>query len=229
MRSKRLLYLVSVISMMIASINAYAENTDLRFGVLGGFTSSSTNVKEFNPSSVNLYHAGVSLNIPIAAGFAIQPSLLYQVKGAALDKMQESGLEASVATLETKVGYVELPVQLQWGPDLLAFRPYVFAEPFVGVGINTDNTVKTVGLAIENSKEFKDSSLRRLEYGFGIGGGIEFWRLQLSAKYFWNFGSLYQEGASAEDTMNTVAATVKKAFKDNKNFNGFSVSLAIFF
>ncbi len=83
----------------------------VRFGLLGGFTSSSTNVEKMDLSSVSLYHAGVALHVPVGPTFAVQFQLQYQVKGATLDKMDTS--PASLQSLETKVGYLELPVQLQ--------------------------------------------------------------------------------------------------------------------
>lgn len=221
------LFLFAVALLAAAGITANAQGA--RFGIQGGFTSSNSNVKEFKTSSVSLYQAGVAVNIPIVAGFAIQPALVYQMKGATLDKAIDAGIMPSLQSLETKVGFLELPVQIQWGPDMLAFRPYVFAEPFVGIGVNTDNTATTLEAVKTNFKDFSNSAVKRLEYGLGVGAGIEVWKIQVSARYFWNFGSLYQEGDAVKDTANTVAQTVKAAFKENKNFSGITASLVFFF
>lgn len=223
---KRFFLFVAVLA-TFTGISANAQTA--RFGVFAGFTSSNSSVKNFDSKSVSLYQAGVACNIPIAVGFAVQPALVYQVKGASLDKMAETGFEASLQSLKTEVGFLELPVQIQWGPDLLAFRPYVFAEPFIGIGVNTKNTSTTIESIKENVNDFSKSALNRLEYGLGVGAGLEVWKVQLSVRYFWNFGTLYKEGDSASDTANTVAQTVKAAFKDNKNFNGITASLAFFF
>lgn len=210
------LFLAAVIAaaMMVSGSGASAQ---VRFGVLGGFTSSETQVKDFRTSSVSLYHAGVAVKIPLVFGFAVQPQLMYQAKGTTLDVVKTGGLQ-----FDTKVGYLEMPVQVQWGPDLLLFRPYVFGEPFVGYGINmasklNDNTLST---------DFEDSFINRLEYGFGLGAGIEIWRLQLSAKYFWNFGPLTEEG---KNLFGTFEDKVSESVTDGRSFNGISVSLALFF
>ena len=105
----------------------------VRFGLLGGFTSSSTNVEKMDLSSVSLYHAGVALHVPVGPTFAVQFQLQYQVKGATLDKMDTS--PASLQSLETKVGYLELPVQLQLRIPLPVVRPYLFGEPFLGYAL----------------------------------------------------------------------------------------------
>ncbi len=56
----------------------------------------------------------------------------------------------------------------------------------------------------------------------GIGAGLEIWKLQFSAKYFWNFGGIYQSDIA--NTANTI-----KGLKDSNNFNGVAFSLAILF
>ena len=185
-------FFLSVIA--IVAVTSMTANAQIvRFGVQGGFTSSNSTVKNFDTKSVSLYQLGMALNFPIAAGFAIQPALVYQMKGTSLDKAIDAGIISSFQSLETKVGFLELPVQIQWGPDLVAFRPYVFAEPFIG-----------------------------------IGAGLEFWKIQVSARYFWNFGSLYN-GDSSFDNSNMVANVVKTAFKENKNFSGVTASVVLFF
>ena len=220
-------FFLSVIA--IVAVTSMTANAQIvRFGVQGGFTSSNSTVKNFDTKSVSLYQLGMALNFPIAAGFAIQPALVYQMKGTSLDKAIDAGFISSFRSLETKVGFLELPVQIQWGPDLVAFRPYVFAEPFIGIGINTENTVTTINSIRTNTKDVAKSAQKRLEYGLGIGAGLEFWKIQVSARYFWNFGSLYN-GDSSFDNSNMVANVVKTAFKENKNFSGVTASVVLFF
>ena len=214
-------------SAAVCGQNAAAQMSgSVRFGITGGLNSSAAKASDFDVKSVSQYHAGVFAQIPVAAGFAVQPAITYSVKGATLGSMLESPIDEDIKSLDTKVGYIEVPIQIQWGPDLLAFRPYVFAEPFIGYGLNTENESLRFNGTKESIKEFADSTLQRLEYGLGVGGGLEFWRFQLSAKYFWNFGQLYN-GEDAPKA-NDIAATVKEAFSGNRNFNGIVVSLSIF-
>ena len=55
-----------------------------------------------------------------------------------------------------------------------------------------------------------------------LGAGLDISHFQLSAKYFCNFGNIYKGDIS--ETVNTI-----KNLKDGNNFNGFAVSVAIFF
>ena len=108
------------------------------FGIIGGLTSSKSHVKDVDASSLSLYHVGITAQLPLFSGLAIQPSLLYQVKGTSVDNIDD----AQWNDFQTKVGYLELPVQIQWGPDLGFLRPYAFAEPFVGYRLGSSNVWK---------------------------------------------------------------------------------------
>ncbi len=217
----------SLIVAVLAAALAFCTNASAQryssahVGVMGGFTSSSTSIKTMESESVSLYHIGVTAEIPLFAGFAIQPAVLYQVKGMSANDWAKSNLSDAVGSFETKVGYLEVPVQIQWGPDLLAFRPYVFAEPFVGYRLGQ----RTEGEVADNLKD----SLKKVEYGLGVGAGIDVWKLQLSVKYFWNFGDIYDKDGNVGAIGETVSDKVKDAVNNGNNFNGIMASVAFFF
>ena len=219
---KKLVFAAAIVAATVFCTDASAQRyNSARVGLMGGFTSSSTSIKNMDSKSVSLYHIGVTAEIPLFGGFAIQPALLYQVKGMSADKFNSSSFSESLGSFETKVGYLEVPVQVQWGLDLLAFRPYVFAEPFVGfrVGQNTKGEV---------AGKLKDD-LKKVEYGLGLGAGVDVWRLQLSVKYFWNFGKIYDKDGNVGPIGDTVKDAVKDAVNNGNNFNGVMVSAAFFF
>ena len=206
---KRFLF-AAMAAALAFSVNVQAQHyNNSRAGIVGGVTSASSKLKDVDTKSISLYHAGLAAEMPLGGGFAIQPELLYQVKGLSLDKWGDATGGEITKSLETKVGYIEVPVQLQWGPDLVAFRPYGFVEPFIGYQITgkKDDEIKTV-----------DQELCKVEYGVSLGVGIDISHIQISAKYFWNFGNVYKGDVHQ-------AAT---AIKD-LSFNGFAISAAIFF
>lgn len=204
---------VAAVAVMVSGLNAGAQ---VKVGVLGGFTSSSTKASDISTESVSLYHAGLAAKVSLPYNLAIQPQLVYQVKGTAVDGSVDFSM---------KTGYVEVPVQLQWGPDLLICRPYVLAEPFVGYAVNVKSVASVAGVE-KIVKDFKDLNLNRFEYGLGVGAGVEFWRLQLAVKYFWNFGELTGE---AKDLAGAISGAAYDAISDGKSFSGINVSLALFF
>ena len=205
---KKILTLVAV----AAASLVMASKAHAQFGVIAGLTSSKVNANEAVKDAKNivLYHAGLTYKFDLGAGFAIQPSAIYQVKGAKLSSVGETSGD------QLKTGYVEIPLSIQWGPDLMAFRPYVFTEPFIGYQIanfNKGATFSDVGSDVMN----------KLEYGFGLGGGLEIAsHIQLSVQWFKNLGTMINDdkAKSGQEWWNQVKG---------KNFQGIKFSLAILF
>ena len=201
---RRIIILVAVAAASLLT----ASRAHAQLGVVGGLTSSKTDLESAvgDVKNISLYHAGLTYKFDLGAGFAIQPSVLYQVKGAKIESAGDTTPE------QLKAGFVEVPVGLQWGPDLMVFRPYVFAEPFVGYQINS--SVKGDG---DVFTETLKNELKKVEYGFGLGGGIEIAsHLQLSVQWFKNLGKFSDGG--------NVADKVKEG-----NYQGIKVTLGILF
>lgn len=198
--------IVAALALLI-SVGASAEG----FGIVGGFTSSQMKFKDLDLKSSAGIHAGFAYNIPLGLGFAFQPELIYNVKGFNWNDLNDG--DGNAAWDKAKYGYVELPLQLQWGIDLVMLRPYGFVEPFAGYAVTGSKVINSQKAKIdfENAKS-------RLEYGLGVGAGLEIMgAVQLSFKYFWNF----ENAQSFDEVKNTV--------KDGKSFNGLIFSLGLFF
>ena len=210
--------LISVIALLVAGMTA----AHAQLGIIGGFTSSNTAINQddvmANLKNVSLYHAGVSYKIESGSILVLEPTLVYQMKGA---ELTESNSETFFESLNTKTGFVELSLGLQAGLDLLAFRPYFVLEPFVGYAVTGSENLDNV------DSEALNRVKNKLEYGFGIGGGIELLdHLQVSVQWFKNLGNLYDgEKIKAEEAL----AAVGDSFKGVQNYSGIKVSLAIFF
>ena len=209
---------IFVVAALFASMAAASAQ---QFGVIGGLSLSTMDGAK-NPDEnklMTLYQAGVAFKADLGAGFAIQPTLSYSVKGANLKQNND---------VVSKTGFAELSVGLQWGPDLLAFRPYLFVEPFVGYGVTgseilrmsgTETTVASINKALDEAKN-------KLEYGVGAGLGVEIASpIQLSCQLFRNFGPLYKA-----DSLNTGdLKDIKSSYVDLKNYQGVKINLAILF
>ena len=166
------------------------------FGVLGGANFSTMSVKEIDTRSSTQWHAGVVYKLNLPLGFHLQPALLYNVKGAELEQLKSN----------LSVGYLEFMASVQWGIDLILFRPFIDVSPFVGYGLNGWGDLKALW----------EQDANKFEYGVGIGGGLDIWRFQIAARYNWNLGPLMNG--------KTGVGTLK-----NANFSGVTLSLAYFF
>lgn len=229
---------IAIIAVAFASISlAHAQ-----FGIVGGFTSSSTQINKddwkANLDNISLYHVGLTYKIDLGLGLAIQPSLTYEMKGASLssDMTGSEALEVT-KTINTKTGFAEFGLDFQWGPDLVALRPFIFASPYIGYMVTQEESSQVessvAGTTVtsfdsDKAKEWAEDAKNRLEYGFGIGAGVDIMKfVQLKAQWYMNLGSLYDEGKLKSGA--ELVEPIKNNYKSIENYNGIKVSLAILF
>lgn len=206
-----------VFAALLISVAANAQ-----FGVKGGLgltTVGGSSAPKDN-KAMTVYEAGVLYKADLGAGFAIQPALAYQMKGAELKQSND---------VLTKTGFVELSLGAQWGPDLQVFRPYVFVEPFVGYGV-TGAEKLTIAGSTTSSDTINDAlqkdAKNKLEYGVGAGVGVEFaGHFQLSCQLFQNLGKLYK----AEELDNGTLTHIKASYTKLTNYQGVKFTLAFLF
>lgn len=177
------------------------------FGVKAGinFSDPKSDVK------TNLgYQAGIAVQCDLPLWFSIQPELLFHVKGGQADTGRNSGSQPF------GLGYLEIPVNIQWGPrfDDGRFRVFVQGSPFIGYAISKD-----MKDARGDSYDWKN--INRFEYGLGAGLGVQLWgHLQITGQYNWSLGNLVNSGFAEEE--------FKRIF-DESNFSGYTISLALIF
>ncbi len=105
------------------------------------------------------WHIGGMMNIGLPLGLSVQPELSYSSKGA------------DGAT----IGYLEIPVDVQWGITLPFVRPYVAVTPYISYKTNNSGNL---------------TSLNSWDGGIGLGGGVDIWKLQVAVKYMWGLGKV---------------------------------------
>lgn len=200
---KRILTVVAAL-LLLFSVQASAQ---IRWGVVGGMNFNSSKFTELDVEAKTGWNAGLTCLVDLPLGLSLQPSLIYSQKNTNVTESVVQGM-----------GYMELPVSVQWGPDLLLFRPFVDVTPFVGYAVSNNLYSDILGdIASWDGKE-------RFDYGIGIGGGINVWKLQVIARYNWNFGSLYNvEGWEG------IMDNLSDLKTDNRNFQGLTLSLALLF
>lgn len=177
------------------------------FGVKAGvnFSDPGSDVK------TNLgYQAGIAVQCDLPLWFSIQPELLFHVKGGQAAVSGKSDPQAF------GLGYLELPVNIQWGPRFSddRFRIFVQGSPFIGYAISKD-------MKNARGESYDWKNINRFEYGLGAGLGIQLWRhFQIVGQYNWSLGDLVRSGFAEQE--------FKRIF-DESNFSGYTVSLAIIF
>ena len=204
--------LVAALAFFALALVGASEISAQKYGIIGGATFTS--MQNIEKSAKTGFNIGATAQLRLPLGFSVQPSLIYNSKAA------QVGGDALVASMN--VGYFELPVSVQWGPDLLLFRPFLEVTPFVGYAVNSTFKTEVLNQATIIKNEWNSFNMNRFAYGLGLGGGIEVWRFQVICRYNWNFGPLFD----ADGSLNVQPVT--DAFKD-KNFGGVTLSLAFMF
>jgi hypothetical protein len=194
-------------ALMLTGISASAQ---VKWGVTAGMNFNAAEVSDIRLEAKAGWSAGVSCLVDLPLGFSIQPSLVYIQKGA--DYSLVDALQ-----LEQKVGSINLPVSVQWGPDLLIARPFLDVTPYIGYSLSNKLEGGLTGLIKGETK--LDNAF---EYGVGLGAGINVWKVQAVVRYNWNFGTLGKFSDFKNIDLDDFDV-------DNEAFSGVSVSLAYFF
>lgn len=182
-----------------------AATSQTRFGVKGGLnftglSNISSNVNETWKNQTG-YQLGIALQFKVPViGLAIQPELLYSTVETASEQDPTQAI---------KLDYVTLPVNFEFGVDMLIFRPFIVASPFVSYAIQK-------GARLEDQPW---DDINRFDYGVGLGAGFDIWKLQIMGKYNWGLGKLQSADATWNDS---------DTYK-NAKLQGFQLSVAFLF
>lgn len=213
--------LIAAIAVLMI-VSAAATNVEAkRFGVKGGVNVTDLNFENGRTPGALGYQLGLTWQRDLPLGLSIQPELLYHVKATSFDQIES----------QLGLGYVEVPVNVQWGLRFAnkKIRAFAQASPFVGYAIA--QTGNETGESIFG--EYKDlaelvgietdkwDGINRLSYGAGLGAGVQFGILQITAQYNWNFGSIL-------DLKDTDWEQIKDKFNED-NHSGYTISLGILF
>ena len=196
-----------------ASVSAQAK-----FGVTAGMNFNSAKIDDVKMDAKAGWNVGATVQLNLPLGFSLQPSIVYMQKAAGFTTPELSSdfLENLKAEMVQTVGSVVVPVSVQWGPDLLVARPFLDVTPYVGYSLT--NKVKSDFAGIEEVVKGGNG----LDYGLGLGAGINVWKLQAIVRYNWNFGVL----GNYKDFAGVDLGDIKT---DSETFGGITVNLAFFF
>jgi len=108
----------------------------VKWGVQAGLNFSTLIAKDLdgnrvNTSSVPGIYLGLGIGIPLSERFSIEPSLVYAKRGS---KAHETSMFGWGKDFDARVSYVELPVSLQYNPEIGPGRLLIAAGPYLAYG-----------------------------------------------------------------------------------------------
>lgn len=188
------------------SFPAFSQNVFTHFGLEGGIAVNKfTDFQNFQEKGIAGWHAGMTLLTKLPGFFALQPTVEFErsCSRITLD-------DGRVGTMN--IDAVDVPIAVQWGPDLGICRIFIEAVPYVGFNIDGKSYNK-----YDNDWENVKDYLKTTQFGLGVGGGLDVWRIQLGIRYSWAFG-------------NWATMTSDNPFKDlDGKKKGITITLAYFF
>lgn len=170
--------IVSIIIAMGCAVYASAQSVAFHAGIQGGLTldriTLQTALQDFSIKTAPGWHVGATAMLKLPAHFAVQPSVNFEQSRS----KHENG---SIA----KVDAINVPIAVEWGPDLGIIRPFVQVVPYVDFLLGGSIS------AVKDEAAFDFREVKSFaHFGIGVGGGFEVWRIQISARYNWGLGSM---------------------------------------
>lgn len=217
--------IILLLVFMVATVSAEAQ---VRAGLKAGFNLSNVSAKDAKTGDKESYdmkpgfQAGGILDWAVGESFSVQPGVRFATQGF-IDKYEDNGSFVRNFTLY----YIQIPVNAQYRLPVGENAGVLFqAGPYFGIGLSgkqkatkngvkqsLSDTYKKINMGNESSDDIRNG----IDYGVGVGVGVEFFRFQVMAEY--NFG-LYE--------MTFEKHTPKLYNIDMKN-NGLSVTMAFLF
>ncbi len=186
---------------LLVLATAVAASAQITAGVKGGLNLANMSFDVPNPGTTPTIRTGAAIGgfvgLPVSPAIAIQPEVLFAMKGTNGD-VGVPGVEDSL-----RLTYLDVPVLLRLiVPTTAKAAPFVYAGPTFGFPMSAKETVK-VASGMTDERDF-ESDLKSLEVGIAFGGGVQFRRLSIEARFTQGLTNILTAAASDNGT-----ATVK--------------------
>lgn len=172
MKSKLILLLFIVVFAQIANAQVFGIKGGVNFANMS-FSASGIDV---SPKSILGIHVGPIAEFELQESLYFNTGILYSLKGykMKMDFMGETA-EASV-----KFNYLEIPLNFAYKHPLSeTSKLFAQAGPYLGYALSgkgeSDGETEDV--------EFGDGEMKRMDFGIGIGAGIELGSIAASLNY----------------------------------------------
>jgi len=143
--------------------------------------------------------AGGFIRFNISETFAIQPEVLYTMKGA---KFEET-IDGETIKFEMNFSYLEIPVLLKLMiPTPGGIKPSLFAGPTLAIKLSAKEKLVYAGETEEDDiEEMKDT-----DFGLIIGAGVDFGKLTVDLRYVLGLTTISEE--AEEEAKNGVISLI---------------------
>lgn len=202
------LAVISSILLLVFSGTAFAQESQV--GIKGGVNLSTLSVDDSNDKNLKAgFHAGVFSKIALTESFAIQPELLYSMKGV---KYNFDDNVLADGSAKFNLNYIEVPVKLVFNlsEDFeLQFGPYVSYL----LNANVDTDAEVLGFwDISGNDELDRDNYNALDYGLSLGLGFDFNPLIIGFNYNLGLNPVAKEDKLSRDILGEAKNSVIQVY-----------------
>jgi len=193
---------IIIIALALFVAHEASAQSKFKFGVKGGWDfenfdiggSVGEQLKKENSTSWNL---GIMAQIGLGGSFYVQPEILYSSQQLEVSP-PVGAIGFPMSADDIKVSYIQVPISLLYKFDMPLITPFISGGAYFGYTVD------------RSTRKLWKASINRKDWGVSVGAGVEFWKLQVAAKYNWGLRNI-------SDASNIT-------WKNNK----FNVSVAFF-
>lgn len=174
---------------ILVTVGAATANAQL--GVQAGYVNSTMKAENktisdliYGSGNFNGFEVGLTYNMPIQGGFALQYGLLY----TNLFKNSE------ILTVETKrsASYLNIPFRIAYGLDLGGAKVFAYGGPNFAIGLTGKNKVGNADLNWYKEVDGDESDpVKRFDILLGAGLGVQFSNFIVKGGYDWGLLNPY--------------------------------------
>ncbi len=149
---------------------ASAQLIGITKGVKGGINLATIGGSDVptGVTGITQYAAGVFVEISLPGPLAIQPEVLYSVKGSKADV--PATFLTPAMTVTSTLSYIEIPVLLKFYLPTPVIKPNIFAGPALGILTSAKAKAEYSGGSVET--DIKDA-VTSSDIGAVIGAGVK--------------------------------------------------------
>lgn len=189
--------IIAIITALISVSVASAQETKYRVDM--GYRQSYRYGEYIVKSPYHAGRVGLSIELPLRIGFGVETGVKYAY---AIGKRQQLYAHADTAFFEYAGHLIDVPVRLTYSiPIFWGMKLFGYAGPNINIGLTmsenarykpkkTDVPMPIEGYPKEGRYDLYKTSLNRVSFQLGAGGGIQWKNYRLRGGYDWGLNNI---------------------------------------
>ncbi len=204
---KKAFVITSLMCLLLAT-TGWAQESSV--GIKGGFNLSSLTTDGNDDSNLNLgINVGVFNKIALTKSVAIQPELLYSMKGTRINYDESSFAEGDS---KFNLHYIDLPVKLVFNlSEDFEFQVGPYVGYLIGANTETDATVMDA-FNIDSENELDRENFNTIDYGITAGLGFDLDPLIIGANYSLGLNQVAKKDKAPEEILDNAKNSVIQVY-----------------